>query len=236
MSWGYALAGRHNESLKSVEVGGGSMLQQQGGWPKACVLRGLVQEAQRGVPGSLNALLAALRPALVAFFARRLSNDAAEDLAQNALLRIAGALPRIDPERADSYVSTVARNLLRTGYRRRAIELRRDGDAKLSSLVSDSESLEAQAEYEEFARAVHRVIRTGLPQPLAEVVLSLLHGETTSEIAERLRVSPITVRTRLMRARTILREELRVYMPPQGNRQTRVVPESRADGPQMAPG
>ena len=100
------------------------MLRQHAGWPEAQVLRGLVQEAQRGVPNAVNALLGALRPALVAFFSRRLSNDVAEDLAQGALLRIAGALPRIDPERADSYVSTVARNLLRTAYRRRAIDQR----------------------------------------------------------------------------------------------------------------
>lgn len=212
------------------------MVQQHTGWPEARVLRGLVREAQRGVPNALNVLLAALRPALVAFFSRRLSNDTAEDLAQSALLRIAGALPRIDPERADSYVSTVARNLLRTAYRRRVIDRRRHNDTELSSLICDSQPIEAGAEYEELARAVHRVIHTGLPEPLADVVLSLLHGETSTEIAERLRVSPITVRTRLLRARAILREELRAYVPPQGHRESRSSAESHADGVQSAPG
>ena len=212
------------------------MVQQQARWPEAGVLRGLVEEAQQGVPNALNALLAALRPALVAFFSRRLSRDGAEDLAQNALLRIAGALPRIDPERADSYVSTVARNLLRTAYRRRAIDRRRQGDIELSALICDSEPIAAQAEYEEFARALLRVIRTGLPEPLAEVILSLHHGETTAEIAERLGVSQITVRTRLMRARAILREELRAYVSPPGHRQSRGARETHADGLRSAPG
>ena len=210
--------------------------QQHGGWPEARVLRGLVQEAQRGVPNAVNALLAALRPALVAFFSRRLSNDVAEDLAQSALLRIAGALPRIDPERADSYVSTVARNVLRTAYRRRVIDQRRHSDTELSSLISDTEPIEAWAEYKEFARAVQRVVRTGLPEPLAEVILSLLHGETTSEIAERLGLSPITVRTRLLRARAILRRELRSYMLPQPNREPRKGPDARSDDRQSSPG
>jgi RNA polymerase sigma factor (sigma-70 family) len=210
--------------------------QQHGGWPEARVLRGLVQEAQRGIPNAVNALLAALRPALVAFFSRRLSNDVAEDFAQSALLRIAGALPRIDPERADSYVSTVARNLLRTAYRRRVIDQRRHSDTELSSLISDTEPIEAWAEYKEFARAVQRVVRTGLPEPLAEVILSLLHGETTSEIAERLGLSPITVRTRLLRARAILRRELLPYMPGQASRECRNGAERRTDGLQSAPG
>jgi RNA polymerase sigma-70 factor (ECF subfamily) len=183
----------------------------------------------------LNALLAALRPPLVTFFSRRLSSDVAEDLAQSALLRVAGALPRIDPERADSYVSTVARNLLRTTYRRHAIDRRRQSDTELSSLISDSQPIEAAAEYEELARAVHRVVRAALPESLAEVVLSLLHGETTSEIAERLGLSPITVRTRLMRARTILRQELRSYLPPQAKREQRRGPDPRADDLQSAP-
>ena len=212
------------------------MLRQHAGWPEARVVRGLVQEAQRCVPNAVNALLGALRPALVAFFSRRLSNDVAEDLTQSALLRIAGALPRIDPERADSYVSTVARNLLRTAYRRRAIDQRRHSDTELSSLISDSQPIEAVAEYKELARAVHRVVRTDLPEPLAEVMLSLLHGETTSEIGERLGLSPITVRTRLLRARTIIRQELRSYLSPQTNREPREGPDPRSDERQSAPG
>jgi RNA polymerase sigma-70 factor (ECF subfamily) len=212
------------------------MLRQHSGGPEARVLRGLVQEAQRGVPNAVNDLLGALRPPMVAFFSRRLSNDVAEDLAQSALLRIAGALPRIDPERADSYVSTVARNLLRTAYRGRAIDQRRHLDTELSSLISDSQPIEAAAEYKELVRAVHRVVRTGLPEPLAEIMLSLLHGETTSEIADRLGLSPITVRTRLLRARTIMRQELRSYLSPQTNRKRPEGSDPRSDDRKSAPG
>lgn len=187
-------------------------MQQHRTWPEPQGLASLVREAQRGSDRALEALLTALRPALVAFFASRLSRDAAEDLAQYALVRIAGALRRIDPERADAYVSTVARNLLRTAYRRRAIERRRHVPLELAELVTSSDAIDLDSEYQELVRAVHRVAREGLPTSLSDVVLSLLRGETTSEIAERLAVSPVTVRTRLLRARALLRRDLRGYL------------------------
>ena len=47
---------------------------------------------------------------------------------------------------------------------------------------------------------------------LQEVILGLLRGETPEETAERLKLNPVTVRTRLVRARAILRRELRPYI------------------------
>ena len=83
-------------------------------WPPPATVTSLVAEAQSGSAESVNTLLTALRPALVGFFARRLSDDAAEDLAQAALLRIARALPSIEPDRADRFILTIACNLVRT--------------------------------------------------------------------------------------------------------------------------
>src|SRR6266516_6817228 len=101
------------------------MTDPSSAWPTRETLGQLVREAQRDGTDALNRLLAALRPALVTFFERRLPSDQTEDLAQLALMRIAKALRRIDPERADSYTITVARNLLRTAYRQRARDLGR---------------------------------------------------------------------------------------------------------------
>lgn len=202
------------------------MSQRDCVWPDRQVLRGLVLEAQHDGTNGLNALLTALRPAFMLFFGNRLPVDDAEDLAQSALIRVAGALRRIDPERADAYISTVARNLLRTAFRRRAMERCRHADIDAMSEIAESRSGSLQAEYEELVREVHRVARTGLPEAVAEVVLSLLRGETTAEIAERLSVSPVTVRTRLLRARAILRRELQALaeMSSQGNRRDQCQP------------
>ena len=167
----------------------------------------LVREAQRDSPDALNRLLATLRPALIRFFERRLSSDLTEDLAQVALMRIAKALRRIDPERADSYTITVARNLLRSAHRQRARDLIRYSPigTEFESTIPASDS---QAEYEELVLAVHRAVLTKLPRPLQDIMSRILDDETPSQIADELHVSPVTVRTRLMRARWILRREL----------------------------
>jgi RNA polymerase sigma factor (sigma-70 family) len=185
------------------------MLQHPSTWPESTRLASLVREAQRSVPGADESLLAALRPSLLGFFSARLPRELAEDLTQNALIRIAGALPRIDPERADAYLATVARNLLRSAHRRRAVEGRRRIEVDLDAIPIDRESVDARVEREELVRMVHAVIRSELPPALAGTVRAILNGSTPSEIAELQGVSPVTVRTRLMRARAILRVAFR---------------------------
>src|SRR5438093_4342607 len=166
-------------------------------WPARETLGQLVREAQRDGPDALNRLLATLRPVLVRFFERRLPSEVTEDLAQLALMRIARALRRIDPERADSYTITVARNLLRTAYRERARDLRRyvPVGAELAAAVPSPDS---QAEYEELVLALHRAVLSKLPRPLTEIVEGVLADKSPLQIAEELHVSPVTVRTRLM--------------------------------------
>jgi len=184
-------------------------------WPAPETLGQLVREAQRDSPDALNRLLATLRPALIRFFERRLSSDLTEDLAQLALMRIAKALRRIDPERADSYTITVARNLLRTAYRERARDVHRYVPVA-TDLASTIPPPDSQAEYEELVLAVHRAVLTKLPQPLRQIVNAMLEDKSPLQIADELHVSPVTVRTRLMRARWILRRELARYVPSDG--------------------
>lgn len=183
-------------------------------WPPPDELIQLVRGTQQEEPRALDGLLSALRPALLAYFAYRLSDDSAEDLTQVALFRIARAIPRIAPERADRYIHTVARNLLRTAYRRHARDTRRyAADDSIDRAASTAES-DLDVEYRELAEAIERVSAVHLPPPLARIVLGLLRGEPTADIAAEQRVSPITIRTRLIRARASLRRELRVYLEP----------------------
>lgn len=69
-----------------------------------------------------------------------------------------------------------------------------------------------QAEYEELVLAVHRAVLTKLPRPLREIVDRVLQDQNQAQIGEELHVNPVTVRTRLTRARWILRRELAAYM------------------------
>jgi RNA polymerase sigma factor (sigma-70 family) len=156
----------------------------------------------------VDALLARVRPGLVAYFTRRLTASGADDLAQLVLIRLARALPQIDASRADAYLATVVQNVLRTAYHQRAGEHRRYVPLELASTMEAPEVLDRQVEYEDLACAVARVARAALPAVLRDVVFARLRGYSVREIAARQRVNPITVRTRLQRARAVLRHEL----------------------------
>lgn len=181
-------------------------------WPAAETVARLISDAQSGSADSVETLLSALRPPLLGFFARRLTADAAEDLAQAALLRITRALPSIEPDRADRFIVTIACNLVRTAYSRRAREQGRWAPEELADTTQDTAAADRHAEYEELAREVHRICASELPPALRDVMLGTLRGETPTEIAERLDLNPVTVRTRLMRARAIMRRELRPFL------------------------
>lgn len=180
-------------------------------WPPPEELGALLDRAQRGDVYARDQLLTALRSPLLGYFSYRLPEDA-EDLAQTALIRISRAIPRIDPGRANHYISTVARNLLRTAYRRRGRDRRRYAPEALTEAVDSRIALDLDVEYRELAQAIQQVSAAKLPPALARIVLSLLAGDTTAEIAAAQQVSPITIRTRLLRARACLRRELRVYL------------------------
>lgn len=181
-------------------------------WPTTEVVARLVADAQSGSATTVDALLCALRPPLLGFFERRLSRDEAEDLAQAALLRVVRALPTIEPERADRFIVTIACNLVRTAYTRRARDQRRWMPEELADTVERADGADRYAEFQELAREVHRICATEMSAKLQEVMLGLLRGETPEETAARLNLNPVTVRTRLVRARAILRRELRPYI------------------------
>lgn len=83
-------------------------------WPSHDELSTLVRAAHDGGPRAIDRVLEAVRPSLRSFFARPFPTVVAEEFAQSALIRVARAAGRIEPERADRYLMTLARNILRT--------------------------------------------------------------------------------------------------------------------------
>jgi len=187
------------------------MLPKSCRWPAPDTLSALVREAKRD-PRGVDALLAAIRPALHAFFRQRTDGDVAEDLTQLSLIRIAGAVARIDPERADSYLSAVARNRLRTSYRVRARDRGRSAILSDATEVAADEVTDGRAEYADLVGAVHRACLAIEPLALRETALGVLRGDSTTELANEFDISPVTVRTRLMKVRAALRSHLAAYL------------------------
>jgi RNA polymerase sigma factor (sigma-70 family) len=167
-----------------------------------------VRAAQNDEDRALDRLLSTVRPALLSYFCRRVPEDVAEDLAQIALIRIVKALPRIDPERAGAFIATIGQNLLRTTFRRQARDSRRLASSITPDEIESGVTADAEVELQDLLDAVVRASSRTLSHELRDVVVALLQGQSRAEIAATQEISQITVRTRLMRARLILREEL----------------------------
>lgn len=182
-------------------------------WPSTEELATLVRAAHGSEdPRSLDRLLTRVRPALVRFFERELPHDAAEDAAQVALMRLARSVARIKPEGARRYLLTLARNERLSARRRLGRERQRWVSCEVVEPIPAARTADERAECRDLVRAVRE---TGaiLPPELRAVVSGILRGLEPAEIAAEEGMNATTVRTRLLRARTRLRNELRHYLP-----------------------
>lgn len=168
----------------------------------------LVTAAKQDETRALNRLLSTIRPALFSYFARRVPSDLADDLTQVALIRVVKALPRIDPTRASGFIGTIGHNVLRTAFRREARDARRVASSVTPDELESDVTADREVEMHDLLDAVMRASARTLTHELRDVVTALLRGEDRAEIATTQGISQITVRTRLLRARVILREEL----------------------------
>jgi RNA polymerase sigma factor (sigma-70 family) len=168
----------------------------------------LVTAAQHDETRALDKLLSTVRPVLFSYFARRVPDDLADDLAQIALIRIVKALPRIDPKRAGGFIGTISHNLLRTAFRRQARDARRVAPSVTPDELESGVTADQEVDLQDLLDAVMRASSRTLTHELRDVVTALLRGQDRADIAATQGISQITVRTRLMRARVILREEL----------------------------
>lgn len=168
----------------------------------------LVTAAQQDETRALDRLLSTVRPGLFSYFAHRVPDDLADDLAQIALIRIVKALPRIDPKSASGFIGTIGQNLLRTAFRRQARDARRVAPSITPDELESGVTADQEVDLQDLLDAVMRASSRTLTHELRDVVTALLSGQERADIAATQGISQITVRTRLMRARVILREEL----------------------------
>lgn len=191
--------------------GRGGVSGGPGGWLACETATRLVREAQAGSPRELDALLAAMRPALFGYFCRRVDAAAADDLAQRALLILAREYHRIVPESAGQWVVTIARNVVRDEHRRSARAAGRHASAHEAHGVASPEVVGGGIEYDELAQAIVGAAHAACTASLRAVVLGIVGGLGVPEIARQEGVSEAAVRVRLTRARAVLRRELRRF-------------------------
>lgn len=196
-------------------------------WPKEDELVHLLREAQGGGPGALEALLATLRPSFVLFFAPNVGSDAAEDLAQTALIRITQALPAIEPLQIRAFLLTMVWNMLRSERRREARQAR--WYAAFAETLEETAEPDPEAEACDLLDAVRRTSLAILSPKLRDTMLGALAGLTSSALAAREGVPASAVRNRLCRARARVRVALGLDRDGQGARTAR--PHDRRSAP-----
>jgi RNA polymerase sigma factor (sigma-70 family) len=162
-------------------------------------------------PGDFEAAFRAHFPLVFRFIARRVGTAIAEDLAAETFATAYRRRASFDPERASvrSWLFGIAANLVRSHWRAEQHLLQLD--ARLVPEIDLPDGAEAVEE-----RVTAALLAPRLAAALALLTreqrdVLLLHvwaGLSHEEIAAALAVAPGTVRSRLSRARAVLREHL----------------------------
>ncbi len=185
--------------------------------PADDIVDALVARARQGDLQAFNSLVARFQDGVYSLTLRMLgSSQPAEDATQEAFIR---AWQRIDTYRGGSFRSwlfTIAANQARDELRRRGRrpaqsldQARDDPDRPDLDPPGDEPSPESEAERVEMRAALERALMT-LPDDWRQVVvLSDIHGLDYQEIAEAMGLQLGTVKSRLSRARSRLREVIR---------------------------
>lgn len=172
-----------------------------------------VASAQRGSVRAKRALVDRYQRPVLALVSRLLRGygDSAliEDVAQETFLRVFRALPRFDrngPARLSTWILTIACHRAIDELRRRRLELSplETGQHELAA----NDRADENAERRMLARVIDRAIDSLAPEYKATFVLREVHGLEYAEIAQILDIDLGTVKSRLNRARTRLREAL----------------------------
>jgi RNA polymerase sigma factor (sigma-70 family) len=172
--------------------------------------RSTTQPASAAATDALDAYLAEAYtthgPALVRFL-RSLTRDeaAAEDLAQEAFLRLAREVAAgRTPDSAAAWLFRVGRNLATSRARRVSVAHRHAGSLPTPAADGAPDALAIRGEQ---ARAV-RAAMAGLPDDHREALLLAAEGYRGPEIAARLHRTPLATRALLCRVRGRLRTQL----------------------------
>ena len=129
--------------------------------------------------------------------------DDADDVAQQALLRAWRGIEHLEapePGRLCSWLDAIARNAAIDLARLRARRPDAPLDEEAASDLDVADTVEIRAFLDGALAALH-----ALPASLREpLLLSVVDGLTTAEVAERLGIAPATARQRISRARRAL--------------------------------
>lgn len=176
----------------------------------------LVERAQRGDLDAFNSLIYSYQTPVYNLCLRMLGNrEAAEDATQEAFLLSFRGIGRFQGGNLRAWIYRIATNACYDELRRRS----RRPSASLDALSEDEErpftpadddpSPEDEALTAELRREIERGLLTLPEEQRAAVILCDVHGLTYEEIAEVMRTSLGTVKSRVSRGRARMRAFMR---------------------------
>lgn len=138
------------------------------------------------------------------------SRDQAEDIVQETFIRIYRFAPRFNPEEGNfrAWALTILMNVARTHYQRSARDRSHTAplDPEHYESLADPASV-GKSEEEAHAKEVISAALLKAPADVAEVLkLAFIDELSHKEIGEKLGISPAAVKTRVHRAKAVLRD------------------------------
>lgn len=124
--------------------------------------------------------------------------DVAEDLTADAFLKLFRALDTIDPDQLPGWLLTIVQHAAIDYWRRQAVERRYLSKLDPEPIATAAPDVQRWLESAPALKPVHR----------ASLVLRYVHGMSRAEIATRLGVSEMQVKSCLQYAHELLRKEL----------------------------
>ena len=188
----------------------------------------LMERYRAGDEDAFTLLVRRHQQPLINFIARYINDrDGAEDLAQETFIRIFKAARRYKPGQAHfktwmyHIASNLCKNELRNRGRRHRYRVDRvvasDGDSEQIDLIESAPADEAfqpevALERKELHEAIQRAIAELPEQYRVPLVLRDLQGLSYDEISETLELRSGTTKSRINRARLMLKDKLKSYV------------------------
>ena len=143
-------------------------------------------------------------PRLRQFVISRISDEsAADDILQNVFLKIHAHIERLkDPARVEGWIYRITRNAIIDHYRTRKIE------AEIPQHISISDKMPEKIDCKTGYTSIKAIIET-LSHPYAEALfLTEFEGLTQKELAQKLNIGVSGAKSRVQRARRMLKAKL----------------------------
>ncbi len=168
-------------------------------------LRGLTQRNEEALAWFIRRYAPYVNTIVFNILGDAMSVRDVEEVSSDVFLVLWNNADRIRPGKVKAYLSGVARNRARDRLRQTGQELPLEEDF----LPTAETDMEHDLEVRELARQVNQAIQS-MDQPDREIFLRhYYYGQPLSRIAEEMEMNLSTVKTRLRRGRTKLKDELR---------------------------